>query len=277
VYFAMTFFGLGIINVTDPLAPALLGLFDLTTLDVSIYASRLFYNKEEDYVVITMANDGYAILDVSNKSQPTLIHHGEKQLTNVVDVFIKNDLLFVAETYFDSGLSILNISNPTNPVSLTFKPFNELIYDIYVEGNLLFLSTELCPLKIYDISNPITPIKLSEIKTDRWYPGRLCVHNSLAFVAQDANGLLAIDVSNPNTPKLLTSYRDSYVGLSYDVAVYNEFIFLADGWDGLEILTLNPPIISLRKLLVISILPPIIGGLLVLVILISVVTKRRRR
>lgn len=277
VYVSLTLFGLGIFDVSTPLNPKLIGIFNLTSINSSIYAKRLFYDKEKDFVVITMANDGYAIIDVSNKTNPTLLYHGEKWRADIVDVFVKNDLLFIAESYFDSGFGIINITNPANPIRLKYISFSEIIYDIYVEGELLFLSTELCPIKIYDISNPIAPIKLSEVKSDRWYPGQIYVNNSIAFVAHNANGLLAFDVSNPKNPKFLTSYRDFYAGLSYDVAVYNKFIFLADGWDGLEILTLNPPLISLRKMLVFSILLPSIGGLIVLVILVSTVSKKKRR
>ena len=277
VYVSLYLFGLGILDVSTPLEPKLIGLFNLTSIDSSIYAKRLFYDKEKDFVVITMANDGYAIIDVSNKTNPTLLYHGEKWRADIVDVFVSNNLLFIAESYYDSGFGIINITNPVNPIWLNYIPFGEIIYDIYIDGDLLFLSTELCPIKIYDVSNSLAPIKLSEIKSDRWHPGQIFVNNSIAFIAQNANGLLAIDVSSPIKPKLLTSYRDHYAGLSYDVVVYNNYIFLADGWDGLEILELVPPVISRRQLLLFSILPSLSGSVLVAVIVILQFSKKRKK
>ncbi|MHA1881113.1 MAG: hypothetical protein ACTSYG_12035, partial [Candidatus Heimdallarchaeota archaeon] len=57
-----------------------------------------------------------------------------------------------------------------------------------------------------------------------------------AYIAQYAGGLRVVDVTNPSEPKEVAAVRDHYRGLCFDVFVREDgTIFIADGWDGLEV------------------------------------------
>ena len=265
--------GLIVLNIENPYEPTIIGTYS----EGVITTKAIFFDHINDFVFLANYESGYSIINVTDKTNPSLLYRGNYWGMSIVDLYVENDLLYLANNYLQGGFGIVNVSDPSHPIHIQARNMEESVFSIYAKENLLYLSTDLTPLIIYDIQYPSEPVFLGELYTGKWFDGYgLSIKGNLAYVAREANGLMVIDIDNPRNPKLLVEYRDYYAGLSYDVTAFGAFIFLADGWDGLEILTLNPPIISLRKLLVISILPPIIGGLLVLVILISVVTKRRR-
>lgn len=266
--------GLIILNLTNPLNPELICTFS----DGISTTEAIYYDFKSDLVFLANYEYGYSIIDVSNKTNPSLLYGGNYWGMSVADLFYENGLLFLADDHLYGGFGIVNVSNPSNPIYLKAVNLGESVFSIFGEGNFLYLSTDLTPLHVFNIQDPEEPIIIGTLYTGKWFDGYgLFVKDNLAYIAREANGLMVIDVNNPGKPKLLVEYRDYYAGLSYDVVAFGEYIFLADGWDGLEILVLNSPIISMKKMLVISILPPSIGVLIILVISVSIIKQKKRR
>ena len=71
------------------------------------------------------------------------------------------------------------------------------------------------------------------------------VKNSLAYVANDENGLQVIDVFNPALPLLCGSYF--LPGNAYNVAVVGDLAYVADGGGGLWILRYAGPVRSAAR------------------------------
>ncbi|MBK5115176.1 MAG: hypothetical protein JJE41_16235 [Candidatus Heimdallarchaeota archaeon] len=264
--------GLEILNLSNPSEPKKIMSYDYG----SDWGYKLYFDDTRDLVVLANLGAGYAIIDVSTPTNPILLSEGNPWFMHVSNVFIDGDILFLTDSQYYGGFGIIDISNPSSPQPISSTGLSESVFSITIKDRLAYLSTDVTPLYIYDVSNLSKPQKLGRCYTGWWFPGHsLCVNNSVAYVARDVNGLLAIDVSNPRKPKLLATYRDNYAGLSFDVDVYNNYIFLADGWDGLEILELVPPVISRQQLLLFSILPSMSGGVLVAVIVILQLIKKK--
>ncbi|MBK5115158.1 MAG: hypothetical protein JJE41_16140 [Candidatus Heimdallarchaeota archaeon] len=269
--------GLEILNITNPSKISLIGAYNYSG-EFGYWSRKLYFDEPKQLVFLANSHEGFAIIDVSTPSNPTLLYADQPFGMVISDFYVLDELLFLADGRTEGGFAILNISNPSNPHIVDVELLSVGVMELYVEDEFLYFSTKYTPLTIYDISNPSEPIKLSELYTGWWFTTHeLVVNNSIAYVARDANGLMVIDVSNPKKPNLLAVYRDHYAGLSFDVVVQGDFIFLADGWDGLEILKLVPPVISRQQLLLFSILPSLSGSVVVTVIVILQFSKKRKK
>jgi hypothetical protein len=265
--------GLLILNVTTPTNPTL-----VTSYEVGPSATEAIqYDPVRDFVFMANYGDGFSIVDVQNKTHPILLHKSNHWGMSVVDVFVDGELLFLAGDYLYGGVGIVNISNPTAPIFASKISLSERVFSVYAQGNLLYFSTDLTPLYIYDVTQPASPHYLGELYTGKWFDGvSLQIQDNLAYLAREGNGLMVIDVEHSKKPKLLVEYRDYYAGISYDVSVHDGYIFLADGWDGVEVLELIPPKIFLRDYLLMTILPPVGGVCLVIAIVVIQFSKKRK-
>jgi len=274
-------YGVDILNVSDQENPQLISSFKHDgDFNHTYWSETLFYDAEKHLLFVSNSREGFAILDVSNQTAPKLLYAANPwEGDSVTDLFVCNDLLFLALAgfLFTGGFAILNISNPLSPKIITQWSVNDGVRALFCLDNLLYLATTFSLLKIYDISQPENPVKISDLESSLLFTTHeLIVNNSIAYLARDANGLIAIDVSNSRKPKVLTIYRDFYAGISYDLAIKDNYIILADGWDGIEILELIPPKIAHDLYLALTIIPPTSGLILLIVITWNIIRKKQK-
>ncbi|HUT82148.1 MAG TPA: hypothetical protein VMZ29_13180 [Candidatus Bathyarchaeia archaeon] len=276
-YISKSNYGFDILNVSSQEDPKLIFTFNHNE-NSSYWSDKLFYEKEKQLLFLANSREGFAIIDVSNHSSVKLLYATNASDMGVSDLYVCNNLLFLAQGgLFSGGLTILNISNPLSPKVIYQISLNDEVTALFCIGNLLYLSTLFSLLKIYDISKPENPTKIGELPATLLFETHeLIVNNSIAYLARDANGLLAIDVSNSRKPRLLTIYRDLYAGISYDLSIKDKYIILADGWDGIEILELIPPKITRALFLTLTIIPPITGLILLIVITSNIARKKQK-
>ena len=272
-------YGFDILNLSEPKKPQILSKNNHSDAH-NYWSDKVIYSEENHLLFLSNAKEGFAILDVSNLSNPTLLYANNPSDSIVSDIFIENNLLFLADVggFGDSGgFVIINITDPVSPNIISHKFLNDKVHSLYCEGNLLYVATRFSYIKIYDVSNPTNPMKMGDLPATLLSPAHeIIVNNSIAYIARDANGLIAIDVSNIRKPKILTTYRNNYSGISYDVTVFGKYLFLADGWDGLEILELIPPKIPKNLYLLITIGPPVSGFLVMIGIIVNIQTKKKK-
>ncbi len=96
---------------------------------------------------------------------------------------------------WDSGLQIIDISNPVAP-TLKGKYDTSLSYGVQVVGNYAYVADGGLGLQIIDISNPAAPTLKGNYNTSGYARGVQVVGN-YAYVANDTSGLQIIDISNP--------------------------------------------------------------------------------
>jgi len=129
-------------------------------------------------------------------------------------------------------------SAEVTPVSTIF---DGTARDVYVDGSYAYVSAGYGGLKIYDISTPITPVKIGEI-ANLGFIESVAISGDYAYAAAGEDGFLSIDISDPTAPELLDTYRDSGdQEHATEVIVSGNLAYLADGHDGFEIFSVLEP------------------------------------
>jgi hypothetical protein len=244
VYALIDFFGLRVLDVSNPANPTLRGALELKG---GVIAAALLDPK-----TILTANmvAGVQVLDVSDPAKPALLtsHYTDGY---VQDVFASRPLVYVADD--PTGLHVLDLSKPGSPAEVSVTgldvpppPGGIGLVDFPQLRLALVDRPAAQPARVaavldrtgslllfYDISNPGAPARLSQFKV----PARsatLKAHGARVFVAAGAEGLHVIDVSDPRKPASVGVFKTAQP--AQDVTVSEPFVFVATGAGGVVIL-----------------------------------------
>ncbi|MFM6873212.1 MAG: cadherin domain-containing protein, partial [Dolichospermum sp.] len=135
----------------------------------------------------------------------------------------------------DSGLQIIDISNPAAPTLKGNYDTSGIALGVQVVGNYAYVADNY-GLQIIDISNPTTPTLKGNYDTSGNAWGVQVVGN-YAYVADNVSGLQIIDISNPTNPTLKGNYDTS--GIAYGVQVVGNYAYVADWTSGLQIIDVS--------------------------------------
>jgi hypothetical protein len=153
-----------------------------------------------------------------------------------ISVQVVGNYAYVADR--DSGLQIIDISNPTTPTLKGNYDTSGYAYGVQVVGNYAYVADDYSGLQIIDISNPTTPTIKGNYNTSGSATSVQVVGN-YAYVADVFSGLQIIDISNPTTPTLKGNYDTSSFALG--VQVVGNYAYVADYYSGLQIIDISNP------------------------------------
>lgn len=130
------------------------------------------------------------------------------------------------------------------------------LLDVYTLNDLALIPAGLGGLNILDISNPSSPVVLSEYRAQGCDWGRLyawAANEKYAFGAGRECGIHILDISNPKAPSFVGQYSDPDHGdLRYEhVEIQGKYVFLSRHQGGVEIVEISSPL-SMRKRSVVS-------------------------
>lgn len=151
------------------------------------------------------------------------------------DVTVVDNVAYVANE--DSGLHILNVSDPTEPLFIGNYATSDITLGVTVVGRRAYVADGNSGLQILDIRDPSTPTLLGNFDT-MGLAWSVDVVGDRAYVADDAMGLKIIDVSDPSLPILLGSFDTEGAKL---VKVINTIAYIADSTAGLQIVDVIDP------------------------------------
>ncbi|HQB30498.1 MAG TPA: C39 family peptidase [Syntrophales bacterium] len=177
--------------------------------------------------------------------------------------------------YYDTNgaLRILDIkSNPQAPSVLGSLELTGA-RDVKVSGGYAFVSygywsqathLDRGGLMVVDVHDPASPMLVAQVGFQLGDQARsVTVEGNTAYVVSEKGGLWAVDISNPdycsNPPcSLVNCTKNVYADVkdAYDVAVFGDLAYLADGWGGLKIIDLT----GAQNNLVASWTPPVTQG-----------------
>jgi len=150
-------------------------------------------------------------------------------------VFVTNGYAYVAA---GGILSILNISDPSNPVQVGIYDTAEDAQGVFVSGNYAYVVEGLNGLQVIDISTPSSPSEVGSYNT----PGNahdVFVSGNYAYIADWNSGLRVIDISTPSSPNEVGFYDTS--GSARGVYVSGNYAYVADNFSGLQIIDISTP------------------------------------
>tara|TARA_R110002073_G_scaffold275332_1_gene438880 strand:+ start:49716 stop:51806 length:2091 start_codon:yes stop_codon:yes gene_type:complete len=194
-----------------------------------------------DYAYVgALYDSGTAVLDISNKEQPTLVRFIDDELPTGMQA--ANDHLFI---YHHGGIQIYDTKDPVYPVFVRSfdTPFS--VRDIQIIDNVTYAVTSfgLHAIDTSDLSHQPSPIISTTPIPD---PASLVLQDSTAYIASGEAGLLLVDVSTTSTPAIVGQFDSP--GYAHKSATVNNTTYLADGHEGLHILDTsdksNPSLIS---------------------------------
>ena len=148
---------------------------------------------EGDYAYIG-DHEGVRIVNINNMELISTY-----SLRRAHTLYLRNSNLYVCD---GTGLWVLDVSNPAEPVSIGFYEKAAAV-GLDIVGDYAYISsTSGFILTILDISNPENPIFVSELDIIGVCPcgNQIIVENGYAYIAGGAGGCHIVDVSVPANP-----------------------------------------------------------------------------
>lgn len=173
------------------------------------------------------------VIDAANPTQPTRIASEKLPAPYIYDIAIDGNLAFVAT---DDDLSILDISNPLDPVMLG-RETSTAAFGVAVSGQIAYATRLSQGIRSIDVSDPLHPVVIGSGAVEGW-PVGIRVIGSHAYVAGTNGGLAIVDVSNPSSPIQRSYVR--YWGGGWDLDVVGTIAYVA-GRDGVAIVDVSNP------------------------------------
>jgi len=187
-----------------------------------IYAMDLSLSR--DYAIIANGYAGISIVDISNAREPLLVSSYDTPCFGL-QVETYGDYAFLSDR--EGGLRIFDISDPYNPQLKSTYSFPDNLSCTYMtlKGNVLCLSLANSKLEFFDVSNPESPELQSAYMCSHTIYG-LAMNETLAIISYSDHGIEVIDIRDIKNPTTIGMYDTP--GFSMDVAVNDEFLFVAD-------------------------------------------------
>ncbi len=190
-----------------------------------------------------------AILDVRNRSRPTLI--GRSDLgPSFNDLVVMDDYAYIGGTtdvggatgrFFNAYLSILDVHDPASPTGVgryqstaTFIPTGS--GGFAVVDDLVYLGMGNGPaIYTLDVQDRTHPTQIGSLAIGA---SDLRVMGQFAYVAETNTGLAIVDIRNPVAPALRASYGS--LGTPHGIDVAGDLVYLVASDIGLRILRFLP-------------------------------------
>ena len=160
----------------------------------------------------------------------------ESTVERAYDVFVSSNYLYVADY---SGLLIMDVTDPSNPIQYPYYPLFGSIVAVEVENERAYLCTTLGGMWIVDVTEPNTPTVIGQyLDSDSFYRD-ICIKEPLAYLANDNDGLAIVDVSVPETPTLVSTLDTP--GAALGIFIVDQYAYIADRLSGLRIIDISNP------------------------------------
>jgi len=188
----------------------------------SVYAPTTTH-RETFYVFWGGADDYYG------PDNPASEYYAHDVPGQAWDVFVEGSYAYVAAQ--ESGLRILDISDPYNPYEVGFVT-TSYAEDVYVSGDYAYLADGWDGLRVINVSSRASPW-IEGTHNPSGYVRGIKVGGPYAYLAAGSDGLLVLDISNPASPSLEGSYTPANADF-WDVAISGNYAYVADYpyWDG---------------------------------------------
>jgi hypothetical protein len=224
--------GLVIINVTNISSPVL-----KATLHFQGDGVLTSYADEQNKVLFIGTYYGYIHIYNLAYLPDSVSQYSvySSPLDHILGITVYGGLAYVAEN--TQGLEIVNVMNPAAPINVSYYDTPGNANDVKVGGSYAYIA-DGSSLYIVDITNPFNPTFAGQVSTEgATYIGVALNYPLQVFTADYELGVETFTLSNPVNPLQVGYYNTSY--LAGNIAYANGYIFVADGADGLLILSYN--------------------------------------
>lgn len=156
-----------------------------------------------------------------------------------IDVYVEGDYAYLAEYHGD--LSILDISDPTNPISISNYTMGSGVAGptgVFVVGSTCYVTTRQWGLQIVDVSDPYNPTNITAYYTGD-HQKDVFVSDGFAYIADEGGGVQIVMVTNPANPTNTSVIKVG--GLIYGVYVEGTTLYFVDYFNKFFIFDVTAP------------------------------------
>lgn len=224
--------GLSIVNVSNPSSPALTAVVSLTndaviSVAVDSVVKKVYAGTFNGFVYII----NIAVLP----AQPVILGNYDAY-DKIKGLAVSGIYCYLAEPGF--GIEIINVQNPVNPYSVSFFDTPGDPQDIAVsrQYNMAYIADGDAGLTVLDVTNPASPyFSITKYSNDDVLG--VSFNHDYVFTAEFTQGCESFGIfHNPAVPKYLSYFITD--GYAYGIfAGNNNLVYIADGFNGLEILS----------------------------------------
>ncbi len=207
LYVAMPDHGISVYDISDVFAPEIVGYYDQPSefdeFDVS-----------DDYIFSALINNGFRIANKTDLSSITDIYD-YTHTDAVYSACVNNHLAYLGMQA--SGLEVVDISNPTAPVSLGRLQNLSGIKNITFTPGYLFCTNDADSLiHIVNVSDPQNPAAAGSLAAGHGFIMDYCISDDRLYVLDSTRYIHAYDISNPETPELIFTAIENGTGMGAD-------------------------------------------------------------
>ncbi len=178
--------------------------------------------------------------DSLNVSLVAQIHHN---WDFAAGIDVQDDIAYVAT--FETGLRILDVSDPTSPVELGYFFREAYCTDVKVSGNtayVLFANDEGWAdggLSILDISDPSNPEEIGLLAPNWIMAYQIELEDSLVYIV--SGYIRIVDVSDPTDPEVIGEYFPPTGVRVRDIALFENYLYAAAEDSGTRLVDISDP------------------------------------
>jgi hypothetical protein len=226
--------GVVVLAVDDPASPVTIDrIHDLGAQQLTLDGERALVLSDEGLYVLGIAGTGHLeVLGRCGMHEPLgVAPHGVHAIVAAGD----------------QGVHVVDVSNPANPARHVI-PAEYGAGDVAVRGHLALIAADWYRLRVFDVSQPVTPIELGELSLET---SSVALHGDFGYAIEEFTGLSIIDLTDPAQPTHRstigtpgsTGYHGGGLepGGAWDIALRDDLAFLADGPDGLQVIDVSDP------------------------------------
>ncbi len=225
-----------------------LQIVDISNPESTFVAGHYFHQTNiqgvavrDSFVYLALAagppnNGGMLIVNIVDPENPVFV--GQDNWFYGYNVFAPaNDTQFVyiAARYW---FIVEDVSWPQYPSYARRFATPGNVHSLFAVDSLVYLACEQMGLIIYNLHNPDSTAKISEMDTPS-NARDVYVTNGNAYIADGYDGLVIIDVSDPYNPIFINSFDTP--GYAQGIFVDGTLAYIADGTSGLKIVDISDP------------------------------------
>jgi hypothetical protein len=215
--------GLVILDVTNPIAPEILGIAETTgnTLEVVVSGTHAFLT----------VSDGFAVADIADPTNPSFV--GDVWMDDPRDISLAGSYAIASDGV--SGVKMIDVSYPSSPRIVGAVGLGGRTDGVAISGDFAYSANNV--LRIVDISNPVSPLPVGMIDTGDDTHG-VSVAEPYVYVTDSHTGFQIIDVSDPTIPSVVGDIP--YLQQGLDVAVAGPYAyFCGAGLNGFRVIDVS--------------------------------------
>lgn len=219
--------GFVIYDLSNPELPV-----ELSNLDMPGCSHPYYTEIYENYAYFACHENGLALVDISNLSNPVLVTIFDLESIYVEDIVIRDNILAVSA--HNDGIIFYDVGDPLDPRVIS-QMVTENSWSVLFNENILYIVNGDNGIKVADITDLENPVHVMDLPTDA--PAKdIDMEGNLLYAAIGSGGINVYDITDPAQPVFLDNFNTS--GLSNRISCFNGKVAVSD-WDDVKVLEYN--------------------------------------